>query len=184
MQEARLAGYSNFFGGMSALLKASAGENKRIQQAAQVAATTAATIDTFVAANKALANPPGPPFTIPAAAGAVLYGMANVARINKLHFAQGSDSPDAFFGRVPGYRNMATDSVTAMLTPGERVLTAKQADEYEARSSGPQQVSIVYSPTYNYEVSEETKWRDEVEFERRARRVTSARSYAWAQAAI
>lgn len=53
----------------------------------------AALTDTFAAADKALNNPPGPPWTIPFAALAVATGLANVKRIESTNV--GFDNPFA-----------------------------------------------------------------------------------------
>ena len=46
-------------------------------------------INTYKAATQALAVPPGPPFTIPLAASVVGIGLANLAKINGVTFADG-----------------------------------------------------------------------------------------------
>ena len=107
---------SQLIGGLSQLNKASAGSAKVNARLAQAQAV----IDTFAGANKALASAP-PPFNFALAASVVATGLANVVTISKSigdlkGFAEG--------GIVPGTGN--TDSVPAMLTPGEVILNEAQ----------------------------------------------------------
>ncbi len=64
-----------------AVIAANTKEGTALQKAAAVAT---AGYQTYVAANQALANPPGPPFTIPFMLAAIVSGLANVKEILKL----------------------------------------------------------------------------------------------------
>jgi hypothetical protein len=95
-------------------------KSKEMAVVGKVAAVTAATIATYEAATKAysaLAGIPivGPALGAAAAAAAIAAGLSNVAKITgvDIGFNQGVDF-------VPGIGS--TDSVRAMLTPGERVV--------------------------------------------------------------
>ena len=107
---------SELIRGLSQLNKASAGSAKVNARLAQAQAV----IDTFAGANKALASAP-PPFNFVLAASVVSAGLANVLTISK---SMGDLKGFADGGIVPGTGN--TDSVPAMLTPGEVILNAAQ----------------------------------------------------------
>ena len=82
--------------------------------------TIQATVATYSAATQALASPPGPPVTIPLAASVIAQGLANVARINNLSFANG--------GVVGGFQGSTSgqDTTTANVRRGEMFLNASQ----------------------------------------------------------
>jgi len=90
--------------------------NKKTAMAAKRIAQAQAVVNTFAAANEALKNPPGPPFTIPFMLAAVATGLANVAMIEKTGYASG--------GYVRGHGGGRSDMVDARLSAGEGVLTA------------------------------------------------------------
>ena len=73
----RIALAANTLGAVSQFAK----EGTALQKAAAVAS---ASYQTYVAANQALANPPGPPYTIPFKLAAIVSGLANVKEILKL----------------------------------------------------------------------------------------------------
>jgi len=105
----------DFFGNIASL---SSTGNKTLGGIAKAAAIGQATISTYVAANKAAewGYPLGPIF----AAGAVIAGLANVAKIASTPLATGIDS-------VPGVGT--ADNFPAMLAPGERVVPSKTNED-------------------------------------------------------
>lgn len=107
---------SQLIGGLSQLNQASAGSAKVNARLAQAQAL----IDTYAGANKALASAP-PPFNFVLAGSVVAAGLANVLTISR---SMGDLKGFAEGGIVPGTGN--TDSVPAMLTPGEVILNAAQ----------------------------------------------------------
>lgn len=111
-RETVVAGTSAMFGALSQL----AGQNKKMAMTAKRLAQGQAIIDTYTAANAALKNPPGPPFTIPFMIAAIATGLANVAMIEKQQFASG--------GYVRGHGGSRSDMVPAQLSAGEGVLNA------------------------------------------------------------
>ncbi len=101
--------------GMVSLAQASIGLLGGIFKKNKAAAIAQAIIDTFTAANAALKNPPGPPWTIPFAAAAVVMGMQNVQAIRKQGAGFDNPASDAV-AREFGYR-WAADLV-GMLNTG------------------------------------------------------------------
>lgn len=106
----------------------------------KAAAIAQSIIATRVASAMALANPPGPPATIPLAANIKLAGNINTAAIAATAiqgFNAGTDS-------VPGIGFQ--DTVPAMLTPGERVVpkeTNKDLTRFlQNIQSGGQEVTV------------------------------------------
>lgn len=99
----------SFFGNMMTLSK---GHSKELFAIAKAASLATAIIQGVVAVQTALANPPGPPFSIPQAAAAAAQAAVNVASIASQSFKTGIDE-------VPGVGNR--DSVPALLQPGERI---------------------------------------------------------------
>jgi len=79
-----------------------------------------ALISTYTAVNQALAQPPGPPHTIPLASSIGVLGLANVAKINSVGFADGG----MFMGGIPGI-----DSIPATVQQGEIIAPTKSFDE-------------------------------------------------------
>lgn len=79
-----------------------------------------AIISTYTAATQALASPPGPPFTFGLSASVVALGLANVARINKVKFADGG----IFTGGIPG-----VDSINAVVQQKEIIAPVRSFDE-------------------------------------------------------
>jgi hypothetical protein len=117
--DAKLSAASAGLQGVAQLL----GEETKAGKAAAVAA---AIIDTYKAANRAYANPPGPPWSAVFAAAAVAQGLGNVRRImavkeppiNVRTLAKGTIGIDG-----PG--SETSDSIPARLSRGESVVTAK-----------------------------------------------------------
>ena len=77
-------------------------------------------ISTYSAATQALATPPGPPVTIPLAASVTALGLANVAKINGVKFAEGG----MFKGGIPG-----VDSIQALVQQKEIIAPVSSFDE-------------------------------------------------------
>jgi len=106
-------------GGFAQLLTVAAGKNKQLFQIAKAFAIAEAVINTYKAANQALAAPPGPPFSYIYVAGAIAAGLANVIKI------QQQQPPSAAAGgsfRVPGgMMGVDTRTVSMNLAPGELV---------------------------------------------------------------
>ncbi len=92
--------------------------NKQIAGATRALATFNATVMAYQAIQNALANVPYPA-NIAAAAGIGAQAFANIARINGVGLNKG--------GTVPG-TGPNTDSVPAMLTPGEEVVNRDTAN--------------------------------------------------------
>lgn len=128
----RLGNLSGIFGQIATL---SDSKNKELAAIGKAAAIAQATVDGYLAVNNALATIPYPYNFI--AAGLVgVAAAANVAKIAGVGFNKGTNS-------VPGVGN--TDSVPAMLTPGERVLTAEQNKDltsYLKRQQGGQGITV------------------------------------------
>lgn len=106
---------SNFNSTMGVIAGLASSGNKELAAIGKAAAVTQATIDGYAAVQKALASAP-PPFNFALAGLVGVATAANVAKIAGVGLNKGSDS-------VPGIGN--TDSVPAMLTPGERVVPQK-----------------------------------------------------------
>lgn len=101
--------------------------NKELATIGKAAAITTATIDGYVAVQKALATVPYP-FNFPAAALVGVATAANVAKIAGVNFADG--------GIVPG-SNMTGDRIRANLNSGEMVLNrSQQANLFKIANSG------------------------------------------------
>lgn len=86
----------------------------------KILATAQALINTYLAASNALASAPNPILGIVLAALAVVTGLINVAKINEVSFAEGSENvhdPNAPLG---------TDTIRANVNRGERILTTEQ----------------------------------------------------------
>lgn len=90
--------------------------SKTLAGIGKAAAITQATIDGYVAVQKTLAGPPGPPWTVALAASIGVMTAANVAKIAGVALAGGIDE-------VPGVGS--ADNYPAMLAPGERVVPSK-----------------------------------------------------------
>jgi hypothetical protein len=100
-----------------------AGRNSVFGKAAAIAQ---ASIDTYVAANKALSAFP-PPFSFVVAATTIATGLANVAKIsstkNVPRFAEGVID-------LQGRGTATSDSITARLSRGESVMTARETSNF------------------------------------------------------
>ena len=120
LDKSRVAAQKQASGEIGALVKSAFGEFKAFQVAE-------ATVATYSAANKALAAYP-PPFSYAAAAAAIAFGLANVAKITGLAFQQG--------GIVPG-NQFEGDRVLARVNSGELILNRGQQENlFNAINSG------------------------------------------------
>jgi len=176
---ARLESAADLAGGLAALSNATAGENKQMLMAYKVLASAQAGMDTYAAANKAFLTGGGWPWGAVGAAASISYGLANVARINEIHFQQGTKSPDASFGVIPG-TSYYGDKVPIMANSGETLLSRSESRDY--RSGNAEPMIINYSPTYNAEVSVLQKRNDYREFRRTMKSVMQNRSFERSQA--
>jgi len=86
-RDAIVSGTGALLGSFAQLNKVAGGNAALTKRLAQGEAI----INTYSAANKALNNPPGPPWTIPAMLATVTMGLANVAQIEAQKFARGGD---------------------------------------------------------------------------------------------
>jgi len=84
---ATVQGVASLMGSFAQLNQVASGNAALTKRLAQGEAI----INTYSAANKALNNPPGPPWTIPAMLATVTMGLANVAQIEAQKFARGGD---------------------------------------------------------------------------------------------
>lgn len=111
--QGRLKAASVFFGGFAAL--AALGGKKTFLLAKRLSQAQAI-VDGVAAVQRALANPPGPPFNALIVAGTIAQTTANVARIENQKLQTGIDS-------VPGIGS--ADNFPALLAPRERVVPAE-----------------------------------------------------------
>lgn len=117
-EQERLAHTSQFFGDLAGLANSS---NRTLAGIGRAAAIAQATIDGYLAVQKALASAPPPMnFALAAAAGAA--AAANVAAIAGVGFARG--------GYVEGPGTETSDSIPARLSRGEFVVTAAQTKRH------------------------------------------------------
>jgi hypothetical protein len=107
--EAQLSGYLAYHG---ALLTLAQTQGRALAQTAKALAVSQALIETYLAANEALAQVPYP-LNFLAAAAVTAQGLANVQRIQQVNIAHGGLSS------VP-------DDATFLLRQGERVLAPRQ----------------------------------------------------------
>lgn len=179
----RITEMANFAGSLATLSKAVAGDNKKALMAYKILATAEATMNTYVAANKAFATAGGWPWGVIPAATSIATGLANVAVINGVHFEQGSKSTDAAFGLVPG-NSYYGDQVPAMLSSGEMVLSRNEAKKYQQGMSNSGPVNMTYAPTYNGNVSPFEKRNDMRYFKKMMRTAQDDRSFGRTQGAM
>ena len=86
-------------------------------------ALATATVDGFVAVQKALANPPGPPFSIPQALAAGAQAAVNISRITGTGFQKGID-------KIPGIGTQ--DNIPIIVGPGEAVINRRGNEKLES----------------------------------------------------
>lgn len=113
VQAAQLSTARNFLAAGITLAK----EGSALQKGLLI---TDATISTWAAANKALAAPPGPPWSIALASSIVAMGLANVAKIAGAKFQDGG-VVGGFAGASPG-----PDNQLAQVRTGEMILNSSQ----------------------------------------------------------
>lgn len=128
--------------GMVAFAQAGIGLLGTLFKKQKAAAIAQAIIDTFQSANAALKNPPGPPWTIPLAAAAIVQGMQNVAQIRKQ--SAGFDNPmsDAL-AREFGYkwagdfiRHTNTGFMAGLASQGNPMTNTYVTNNYGATING------------------------------------------------
>jgi hypothetical protein len=110
IQNSVIGGTASFF---NSIMTLSRGNSREVFELAKSAALATAIIQGVVAVQTALANPPGPPFSIPQALAAGATAAVNVATIAGTGFARGTDMVR---GASVG------DSVLGILKPQERVV--------------------------------------------------------------
>ena len=123
IEKTKLATANNFLQAGITLAK----EGSNAQKALQI---TQATIAGFTAINSALANPPGPPFSIGLAASIGAVTAANVAKIAGAKFNQGG-----IVGGTPP-ANPNSDNVIAQVRSGELILNEAQQNVIAGKLSG------------------------------------------------
>lgn len=87
-EAANQARYQNFVSTLNSISSLSTAKNKQLAAIGKAAGIAQATIDTYAAANKALASAP-PPYNFILAALVTTAGLANVARISGIPLAEG-----------------------------------------------------------------------------------------------
>ncbi len=105
-----VAGMLGAMGQLNSVARGNAELTKRLAQGEAI-------INTYQAANAALSNPPGPPFTIPLMLATIGMGLANVAQIEQQSFARG--------GVIEGAGGPTQDNIPVRASAGESILTAQ-----------------------------------------------------------
>lgn len=106
----------------SSMLTLSKGNSKALFVFAKAGALATATIDGVVAVQKALANPPGPPFSIPQAIAAGAQAAVNISRIAGTGFQKGID-------KLPGIGSQ--DTIPIIAGPGEGIINRRGNEKLE-----------------------------------------------------
>ena len=123
MEQAKMQAYAGVFGGLSKLANAFASENEGLAKAAKVLALAEIAINTGVALAQGIKQAQSVPYpanlvAIATTVGTVLGNVASaVSMVQSAKFAQG--------GAVEGPGTETSDSIPAMLSNGESVLTAQ-----------------------------------------------------------
>jgi hypothetical protein len=105
-------------GGFSAMFMAFGAHSKKMFEVGKAFAIAEAVVNTYKAANLALAQPPGPPFSLVYVAGAIAAGIANVMKITSQKapaFAVGGTM------QVAGSGGIDSRMLSFMASPGETV---------------------------------------------------------------
>lgn len=105
-------------GGFSAMFMAFGAHSKKMFEVGKAFAIAEAVVNTYKAANLALAQPPGPPFSYVYVAGAIAAGIANVMKITQQKpptFATGGSM------RIGGSGGIDSQMLSFMGSPGETV---------------------------------------------------------------
>lgn len=93
--------------------------NKKLFEIGKAFATAEAIVNTYKAANQALAAPPGPPFSYVYVAAAIAAGLANVIKIQSTKFT--AAAMGGSFMVPGGASGVDSKLIPMMLSPGERV---------------------------------------------------------------
>lgn len=117
-EEAKLQAQAQIFGDLAGFFEEGTAAYK-------VFATGEALISSYLAYARALALPLPPPLPQIQAGIVLAQGLANVARIQGLEFAEGGIVELARGGRVRGPGSGTSDSITANVSNGEAVLVAR-----------------------------------------------------------
>lgn len=133
MLELQLANHQSFYGDLATLASA---ENRKIAMIGRAAAITQATMDGYLAVQKALASAP-PPYNYALATAVGIKTAANVAKIAGLGFETGGSF------MVGGSGGADSQMVSFRATPGEKVTVAtpnqvRKGDETSGGGSGSQ----------------------------------------------
>lgn len=133
---------STTFGNLMTLTQ---GKSRELFEISKRAAEATAITQGFLAVQRALANPPGPPFSIAQAAAAGTTAAVNVARIEATQFQDGINS-------IPGIGTQ--DNFPALLAPRERVVQApanKDLTEFLSKQNSNQmQPGVVNNNSFNF----------------------------------
>lgn len=95
----------------------SKGKSKALFNLWKVASASEAIVNAYAAANAALKNPPGPPYTIPFAAAALTMGLANAARISSMSFGGGARGGGFSSASAVSTKDVATIRATREAQP-------------------------------------------------------------------
>ena len=174
--DARLSSAQEVLGQLSQL---SSSKSKEIAAIGRAAAIAEATIDGFKATQKALSNPPGPPYTIPIAAVTAAIAAANVAKIAGVGFMAGGYTGAGGNSEVAGpvHRNEYVFDAAATKRIGVPALEAmrrgnlSQPANNNSAGGGRANIRVVQGPGTYTEVVEKSDGEIEVIAERVARRV-------------
>lgn len=109
----------------SNLVQLSQGNSKELFIVGKALGIASATISSYLAFTKALANPPGPPFSYVQAAAALTSGLLQVSKISSTTFTPAVHGID----KVPGIG--FKDNFPAVLQPGEAVVRTKANQKLE-----------------------------------------------------
>lgn len=146
--EKRLDHFRSFFGNFSTLARS---ENQKLARIGKVAAIAEATVDTYKAANKALAAFP-PPFNFIAMAGTLATGFANVQAIRSQGFFAGG-------GIVPG-SSFSGDNQLVNVNSGEMILNRNQQSKLFQMANGGGGRSKIVVNNYGVETNVEQRTED------------------------
>lgn len=119
-QQMNLSATGNYINAGLALAKNGSEGQKALMIAGSI-------VNTWSAASSALANPPGPPYTLPLMYSTIALGAANTAAIMGVKFAQGG---------IVGGNSFTGDKVNASVNSGEMILNRRQQRELFDQSNG------------------------------------------------
>lgn len=121
-----LTGTASLFGALSQL---TANGSRRAFEASKAFGIAEATIRGIVATQQALAQPPGPPFTIPLAAAQAVQAAARIQQIR-------STQPSFENGGIVGGTSFTGDQIQARVNSGEMILNRQQQSQLFAMANG------------------------------------------------